>query len=505
MKTKKIRLKNVEELVKQKKKERTPSAQHSSLTVSSLKDLFQKNKDVQFTELAFNDDPITLVYCSGLVHADLLKSTIPKRLEKFFAVHNGATKENIHSLHVPSLQIVTEKEKAAEDIFSGMLLIVFPADKLVVSVDIADRPQRKPEETNTEVSIKGPRDNFIEDITINHALIRKRLRTVSLASESFEVGRRSKTKVLVLYMDDISDKATLEQIRQQIEKIDIDALVSGTQLGELMNDDPYAFFPRHSYTGRPDFAVQSLLQGRFIILIDGVAYAYITPVNLFFLLKSAEDMEYPYAFNSFERLLRVAGISIATFLPGFWVALTSFHQNQLPLTLLATVVESRSGVPFPTALEAILMMLLFELFREAGLRMPLAIGQTLSVVGGLIIGDAAIRAGLTSPSMLVVIAGSFVAMTTLVNQSFIGVISLLRFFVIILVALFGFFGFFAAIFLIGIYAARIRTFGVPYLELATRLSWKNILKAMMRLPAQKDDKRASMLDPIDATKKDGRR
>ena len=149
------------------------------------------------------------------------------------------------------------------------------------------------------------------------------------------------------------------------------------------------------------------------------------------------------------------------------------------------------------------MMLLFELFREAGLRMPLAIGQTLSVVGGLIIGDAAIRAGLTSPAMLVIIAGSFVAMTTLVNQSFMGAISLIRFFVIILVALFGFFGFFVSIFLVGISIARIRTFGVPYLELATRLNWKNILKAMIRLPAQKENKRASMLNPIDGTKEGG--
>ncbi|WP_082174330.1 spore germination protein [Bacillus sp. FJAT-27231] len=501
MKIKKIQLKKAEKLGKQKK--RTSLLKRSSLSIDALKDLFQKNGDVQFTELAFNDHLITLVYCSGLVNVDLLKSTIPKRLEKFFQTHHEATKENILSLQVPSLQLVTKKEKVIEDIFSGMLLIVFPIENIVVSVDIADRPQRKPEETNTEVSIKGPRDNFIEDITINYALIRKRLRTVSLVSESFEIGRRSKTKVALLYMEDISNKDTLKQIKQQLSTIDIDALLSGTQLGELMSGSPYAIFPRHSYTGRPDFAVQSLMQGRFIILIDGVAYAYITPVNLFFLLKSAEDKEYPYAFNSFERLIRVAGISIATFLPGFWVALTAFHQNQLPLTLLATVVESRKGVPFPTSLEAILMMLLFELFREAGLRMPLAIGQTLSVVGGLIIGDAAIRAGLTSPSMLVIIAGSFVAMTTLVNQSFMGAISLIRFFVIILVALFGFFGFFASIFLVGISVARIRIFGVPYLELATRLNWKNILKAMIRLPAREETKRASMLNPIDGTKEGG--
>ncbi|MEH6947229.1 spore germination protein [Bacillus sp. JJ634] len=479
-----------------------PQKKNKGITLNeeALRKLFTKCIDIQFSSLQYNQHTITLVYCTGLVNTDMLYQVVPKRFEDFFTHLKGEiTLDSLQQLSLPSLQLVKEEEQATDAIFEGKLLFIVQEQNLIMSVDIADRPERQPEETATEVSVKGPRDNFIENITVNCALIRKRLRTTTLVGEAFEIGKRSKTKVSLLYMEDIADQDFLQQIRQKLQSIHIDGLLSGTQLEELINDSPYSVLPRHAYTGRPDFAVESLLNGRFVLLIDGISYAYITPVNLFYLLKSAEDKEYNYLYNSFERLLRIVGVSVAAFSPGFWVALTAFHQNQLPLTLLATVIESRRGVPFPTAMEAILMLLLFELFREAGMRLPLAVGQTLSVVGGLIIGDAAIRAGLTSPAMLVVIAGSTVATFTLVNQSLVGTVSLMRFFVIFLVSLFGFVGFFVSIFLVGTYVANIRTFGVPYLSLATQLNMKNILKTIFRLPAQKKDTRPATLKPHDPT------
>ncbi len=183
-----------------------------------------------------------------------------------------------------------------------------------------------------------------------------------------------------------------------------------------------------------------------MILVDGGSYATILPVNLFLLFKTIEDNEYPTLYGSFERLLRIIGVLLGTLLPAFWLALTTFHQDQLPLLLLSKVVESRTGLPLPSFLEMLIMLIMFELFREAGLRLPEAIGGTLSVVGGLIIGDAAIRSGITSPSMVVVIATSTVATFTLLNQSFVGAVSLLRFSSIIATAIFGLFGFFMSLF-----------------------------------------------------------
>ena len=471
----------------------------------AIKTLFEQCSDVVFSTLQFGNHEVTLVYCVGLISNDMLYKTVPLRLDEFFRNPlEEMINNSIHLLQLPSLQVIENNEKAEKEVFSGKLLLIFNKSDIVYSVDISDRPQRNPEETSIEVSVKGPRDNFIEDIVVNQALIRKRLRTTSLICEPFEVGKRTKTKVSLLFMKDIADPTIITQIRTKIMHMDLDGLHSGTQLGELINDNPYSIFPRHTYTGRPDFAVQSLLNGRFVVLIDGVSYAYLAPVNLFFLLKSSEDMEANYLYGGFERLIRVVGISVAVFLPAFWVALTTFHQNQIPFSLLATVIESRKGVPLPSSLEAILMLLLFEVFREAGLRLPIAVGQTLSVIGGLIIGDAAIRAGLTSPAMLVVIAGSTIATFTLVNQTLAGIVSLFRILIILLVSILGFFGFFVSVFILGTMVARVNSFGVPYLQIALNFSLKNILKAIIKLPEQKDTKRPSSINPIDPTKKGGK-
>src|SRR5699024_6548531 len=206
-----------------------------------------------------------------------------------------------------------------------------------------------------------------------------------------------------------------------------------------------------------------------------------------------------YLFNSFERLIRLFGLVIAVFVPGLWVALISFHQNQIPIAFLGTIIESRQGVPLPASLEAILMVFLFEFFREAGLRLPLAIGSTLSVVGGLIIGEAAIRAGLASPMMIVVMATSSVATYTLVSMSLHGVVSLLRLFFIIFASFFGLFGFFVSIFLIVLYIANMETYGVSYLSIPEEIRFKEVLKTIFRLPESKYEKRPSFLRTKDDT------
>lgn len=474
------------------------------LNEHTIRKAFEQCSDVNFSKLNFQNNSVTLVYCSGLINNDMLYKTIPLRLGEFFQYHSvdSLAKLDEH-LQLPSLKQIKRMELIEKEIFLGKLLLIFVPGDLIYSVDISNTPQRKPEETSMEVSFKGPRDNFIESVIINQALIRKRLPTRQLVSEFFEIGERTKTKVSLLYMKDIIDLSIIDEIRSRISEIDIDGLYSGTQLGELISNSPYSIFPRYTYTGRPDFAVQTLLNGRFIILIDGVSSAFIAPVNLFFLLKTAEDNETPFLYNSFERLIRVTGIFLAVFLPGFWVALTTFHQNQVPFTLLATVIESRKGVPLPTSLEALIMLALFEVFREAGMRLPLAIGQTLSVIGGLIIGDAAIRAGLTSPAMLVVIAGSTISTFTLVNQSLVGLVSLIRFIIIIVVSVLGFFGFFLSIFVLLIVLGRIESFGIPYLHIALRISIKNVIKAIFKVPEPLNNKRPRAVNPQDTNKQGG--
>ncbi|TCP61819.1 spore germination protein [Baia soyae] len=476
------------------------------LNESTLRKLFQKSPDVHFQEYLVGEPSqrVLLIFCSGMVDPETVTHLLLDRINQFLDTldpHDEITDTLVQEkLHVPNVQEIHLASEVISEVFSGKSILYFENTDYLFSTNLSKRPQRNPEESKMEVTIKGPRDNFIEDLTTNIALVRKRLKTNSMCVEFFEVGRRSKTTISLLYMDDIANPGLLENIRKKIEAIDIDAIYGGNQLMELIEDNG-RLFPLHNYTGRPDFVVQSLLSGRVVILLDGVAYAIIIPSNILLQLKTAEDSEYTAIYSSLARFLRFIGVFIATLLPSFWVAVTGFHQNQIPFALLTTIIESRMGVPLPIPLEALLMLILFELFREAGLRLPIAIGQTLSVVGGLIIGDAAIQAGLTSPVTVVVIAVSTIATFTLVNQSIIGAISILRVLSLILASIFGLFGFCLSFFFILIYLASLQTFGYPYLEIATRASFSHFMKSLFRLPTDKYISRPQEFHPKDPTRK----
>lgn len=470
------------------------------IELATIKKEFDNCADIRFQTFDFPASKVLLITCEAMTDNHLFNEIVVPRL-KVACHQNDSFDEAIlmQKLHLPQLQKIEDIQEAVTNVFSGFVLIYIESLKILLCSNIEKKPNRSPEETNLEVLIKGPRDNFIEDLGVNIALIRKRLPTNSLSVEKITIGTRSKTKVAILYFNDIADLSILEQLKKQLSAIDTDVVLSGELLLERLNKISY-FIPLNDTTGRPDFAMQSLVTGRFIILVDGVAYAIITPINILILLKSGEDNDYPPIYSSLERLLRLFSILIALLLPAFWLALTTFHQEQLPIQLLATVVQANTGSPLPSAVEMLGMLLMFELFREAGLRLPSILGGTISVVGGLIIGDAAIRAGITSPAMIVVIAISTIATFTLVNQSFVTTISMLRVVFIIITSIFGLFGFFLSIYVCLVYIANIRVFGVPYLNIAANLSWDTIKMSLFRPPPNPSTKRPELLNVKDKTK-----
>ncbi|WP_332647063.1 spore germination protein [Lysinibacillus sp. 54212] len=507
----------------------------NSVTFNELKQTFQKTADVAFQHFAFQNETVHILTCEAMIDERLLYELVIPELKKgieSFQNEKGdnaqqqsesqpasvqdkaqqqkqsqgqeqsGNKQSIEDmLPLPQLQKVTDIDSCISLLFSGNCLIYLTKQELLLAVNISSRPNRTPEETNIEVAISGPRDNFIEDLATNIALVRKRLPTKSLIVEKLQLGARSKTNIAIMYFDDIVDKKILTEIKQQLEKVNNDVVFSGNILMENINNGMFAF-PRTDNTGRPDTVVQALSRGRLIIFVDGTAYAMILPTNFFLLLKSGEDNETSVVYSSFERFLRLLGLFLGLLLPAFWLALTTFHQNQIPLQLLATIVQANTGLPFSTALEMLIMLLFFELFREAGLRLPSVIGGTISVVGGLIIGDAAIRAGVTSPAMVVIIAISTIAGFTLVNQSLMATISLLRIAFVIITAFFGLFGFFVSLHFTLMYLSHIRVFGVPYINISADLNLKSIGKTLFRLGPKTYKKRPSMLKTKDDTRSD---
>ncbi|MGE7113428.1 spore germination protein [Lysinibacillus sp. NPDC047702] len=471
------------------------------VNLQTLKALFQRSADVIFQRYTMQQHTVHVIYCDAMINEQLLQTVIVQELQSMLEKTSGELLEEdiIKHLHIPHLNKISEKEDVITKLYKGHVLLYFEEEQLLFTSYIPKKPNREPRETSLELVIKGPRDDFIEDIDINIALLRKRLPTNSLSVETYEIGKRSKTSVAILYMDDIVNKEMLEDIKVHLQKVDTDIVFSGDILMERIEQSA-KILPRHDYTGRPDFAVQALINGRIVIMVDGVTYAIITPANVLLVFKSGEDYYYPIFVSSMERLLRIVGILISVLLPGFWLALTTYHQEQLPLILLATVVQSRTGLPFPTVLEILLMVFMFEMFREANIRLPSIISGSMSVVGGLIIGDAAIKAGITSPSMIVVIAISSIAAYTLVNQSFVTAMSIFRVIIILAAAFFGLYGFFIAIFFILLYTANLRVLGIPYLNLGADLDWQDMKKSLVRLSPKGYGKRPAFLNLQDKTR-----
>ncbi|NBD24787.1 spore germination protein [Paenibacillus glycinis] len=396
------------------------------------------------------------------------------------------------------------KNELASHAFNGNLLLFDRETACCYLHYVSDPPQRDPEESVTETSSKGARDGFTESVTTNVALIRKRLGTTTLKVESFTIGVRSQTAISLLYIQDIANRGAVDEARARLRKIDIDALITSSQLEEAISDRTMTVLPLIDNTGRPDFAAEYLIGGRFVILLDGSPLAIIAPVTLTSLLKSPEDGYYRSIISSFQRILRLFGCQLALFLPGFYIALLGFNFEQVPLPLLATIATNRIGLPTSLPLEAISVLIIFELFKEAGLRLPKSVGPTVTVVGGIIVGDAAIRAGITSPTVTVVAATTVIAGYTLVNPTLSAVVSIVRILVMLICSILGMFGFFMSIFLIVAYLSDLRSFGIPYLSPLAPPSWADIVGALFKKPANKMTKRSQNLHLQDDTRmKDG--
>ncbi|QAW00429.1 spore germination protein [Bacillus subtilis] len=352
------------------------------------------------------------------------------------------------------------------------------------------------------LSVRGPKDGFVEEVGVNVALIRKRIKSTSMVYETKKVGVRTKTTVAILYMRDIVDPKIVQDVMNKLDDLHIDGAFSATQLEELM-EPTKALFPLMGYTGRADFTVNCMLNGRVALIVDGTPAALIAPANLFLLVKAPEDIHFTALAATFGQTLRLLGLSVSLLLPAFFVAILSHHQDQLPYYLLATLGINRLGIPFDVAVEMFIALLFLEILREAGIRLPSAVGSTVTVVGGLILGDAAIRAGFLSPGIVVIGAITQIFGSTLSSLSLAGTISTLRFFLFILSATLGIYGFFLGLFIVLSHLASLRSCGLPYLAPISP-PFKDLANALFRLPWPWRNTRPDMLKTRDSTRQGDR-
>ncbi|MDZ5471416.1 spore germination protein [Bacillus sp. 31A1R] len=469
--------------------------QSTQKKVEELKAEFTKSQDFLSKEHQTGGETFRLLYFESLINGQYLDQYILPRLGM---QKGGSIEERLKQYF--QAENVTDKEmkELSTLLFEGK--VIFFIKDLLLSIDVADLPKRKPEESALETSIRGPKDGFVEDIKTNISLVRRRLNTSSLCVEKYTIGKRSSTKVVLLYLHDVIDQRILDEIHQRLNSLELDILTSIYDLETYIEDRPYSLFPTVDYTGRPDFVVQALNQGRFAVMVDGNPTVTIAPVSLLLQTKSPEDSYISFAFVTLERIMRMVGITVSGFLPGTWIAFSAYNIEQIPYSLVATISTSRFGLPLSAPVEMFVILLLFELFNEAGIRLPRAIGQTVAVLGGLIVGDAAIRAGLTSPTMLVVAAITYISSFTLVNQVLSAGITVIRFAILLLATIFGLFGVIIGFILLVVYFSSLTSFGTPYLGSVAPVSLKEVIKSFTKGPRSLYRTRTSSTSPKDPTR-----
>lgn len=381
-------------------------------------------------------------------------------------------------------------------ILDGATALVLEGAGAGLAVYLPESEGRAVEEPAAEPTIRGPREGFTEHLSTNTALLRRRLRSPHLRVESMRIGRSSCTIVVMVYLRDIADPAVVAEVRRRLADVEIDSLEDSSYLEELIEDNPYSLFPTIMNTERPDAVAASLAEGRVAILADNSPSALIVPVSLWSFLQASEDHYQRYPIATFLRLLRLGLAAMSLLGPALWIAVLSYHQEMLPSALLLTVAATREGIPFPAIVEALLMEIFFEALREAGVRLPRPIGQAVSIVGALVIGQAAVQAGIVSAPKVIVVAATGIASFTIPRFNLGIALRLLRFVMMILAGTLGLFGIMMGLIMLLYHLCALRSFGVPYLSPVAPLSLNGLKDSLVRGPRWLLDQQPAFLGAL---------
>lgn len=357
----------------------------------------------------------------------------------------------------------SEMKEAAAGMLTGDTILFLDGYDRALKIPDKGYPGKTLQETDSEKSLRGSNEGFGESIKQNTALIRKRLRSEDVKVWEKKAGVRSKTNVDLMYLDGLVRPEVLDEIKQRLQTFEIDGVPDSGVLEQLTERFWYSPFPQFQTTRRPDRAVMAILEGRVVLLSDNSPEALLLPADYNSFIKTTDDYYTRWEIATFTRLLRYVASFLAMVLPGLYLAVTNFHTQILPSKLLLSFAAARQGVPFPGVVEVMLMELSFELLREAGVRLPGAMGNTIGIVGGLIIGQAAVDANIVSPMVVIVVAFTALCSFAIPSEDFATAFRILKFAFIGLCAAFGFYGFLLALLVVLIHLSQLESFGVPYL------------------------------------------
>lgn len=471
--------------------EEKPELKELDLTVQTIRTQIGESSDVIINDLWVNGNqhlPVTLVFVDGLVNGKNVDDDILKPLLQENSLSRDKTEKDVINriinggVYHNSAQIRDSVDKTIEDILSGSAALVFDKEKKAVTFDIKGFAKRSITEPTGENVIKGAKDAFIEVLKDNTAIIRRKIRSQNLRIRQTKVGRQTYTDIAVVWIEGIADKDVVDEIFKRLDDIRIEGVVSPGSVEEFMIDNKWSTFPQIIYTERSDKCCRNILDGRVAVIIDGLPSVYIVPATFHLFFKAPEDYSNNYITASAIIAMRYASYFMSLLLPGFYIAITTFHQEMIPTELALSIIKSKEGVPFPTSIEVVGMLFSFELLIEASLRLPKSIGQAVSIMGAVIVGQTAVAAKILSPGVVIIIAITGVAGFTMPNQDFSNAVRLWRFIFVFCASIAGLFAIVMGMLVMGYMLVRIETFGVPYFVPFTSNEGRDILRDTLRIP-----------------------
>ncbi len=459
-----------------------------------------------------SDIELYVIYFDLLVDRELVDRSIIYSLADEMVESNPEIDKNTNNLFdivkdtflgTVDLRVTDDINEAKRAVLSGDTALFINNFKKAIIVATKGWPNRGIPSVENEVSIHGSKESFSDVFRFNTVLIRRRIRDERLKVKQFKVGARSDTDVAVMYMEDIAKTEIIQEVIDKIEKVNIDAIYDAGHLDQLIEENWLSPFPQSQLTERPDKASSALLEGRVVIVVDNSPLVLIVPTTLNIFFQASDDYFQRTEIVSFVRCLRYVAGALSVVALGLYLCFSVYHPYMIPIDLVYKIADARKNVPFPPLFELLLMDLSFELLREAGIRLPSPIGSTIGIVGGLIIGQSAVEAGLVSPIVVIVVAFSAITSFTVPNVDLVSGFRLSKYIVTLASAFLGFLGFWLSILLIITHLASLKSFGVPYLfpfVSGEVNDYTDLKDSVLRVPLKKMSRR-----PIFASNKQQRR